>query len=137
MMGSWRPIPLCHRTHRAGNQFSRQPKTVLPGCCLQNTRVGMGEGDMEIVNIYDLTMLQHVWVQGGRCQKTIRLKQGFPSRTRFSPTQNSRGERGSAPANHHTLHRSPKPLTHSKTVCCSEHSGGKTAHSYSGGQKSD
>ena len=28
----------------------------------------MGEGDMEMFNIYDLGMLKHAWVQGGRCK---------------------------------------------------------------------
>jgi len=28
--------------------------------------MGMGEGDMKMVNIYDFTMLHHAWVQGGR-----------------------------------------------------------------------
>ena len=31
--------------------------------------MSMGEGDMEMVNTYDLSLLQHAWVQGGRCQK--------------------------------------------------------------------
>ena len=30
-------------------------KIVLSRCCLQNACVGMDEGDMEMVNIYDLT----------------------------------------------------------------------------------
>ena len=95
MMGSWCPSPLCHGTCRARNQLSRQTKTVLSRCCLQSTCVGMGEGDMAMVNIYHLTMLHHARVQGGRCQKTIRLKKGFPPELVFSKhrTHGGKGDR--------------------------------------------
>ena len=98
--------------------------------------MGMGEGDMEMINTYDLSSMS---MPGSRAAsvKNNPMQTEVPSQTRFPPTQNSRGERGSVPANHHTLHRSPKPSTHLKTVNYSEHSVGKTAHSYSGRQKSD
>ena len=47
---------------------------------------------LEIVNIYDLTMLQHAWVQGGRCQTTIPLKQGFLPNSIFPNTELTGGE---------------------------------------------
>ena len=83
--------PHQHRGPLTGT--SHQPKTVLPRCCLQKNQMGMGEEDMEMVNIYDLTMLQHAWVQSGRCQKTIRLKQRFPPELDF-PQHRTHGGRG-------------------------------------------
>ena len=47
---------------------------------------------MEMVNIYDLTMLHHARVQGSRCQKTIRLKKGFPPELDFPNTELTGGE---------------------------------------------
>ena len=32
---------------------------------------------MEMVNVHYLAVLQHAWMQGGRCQRTIRFKKGF------------------------------------------------------------
>ena len=53
----------------------------------------IAEGDMEMVNIHDLTMLQHAWVQGGRCQRAILLKKRFPPKLDF-PQHRTNGGRG-------------------------------------------
>ena len=44
--------------------------------------MGMGEGDMKMVNAHYLTMLQNAWIQGGRCFRIIRLKKRFPPKLR-------------------------------------------------------
>ena len=55
--------------------------------------MGMVEGDMKMVNVHYLTVLQHEWVQGGRCQRTIRFKKGFPPELNF-PQHGTKGGRG-------------------------------------------
>ena len=55
--------------------------------------MSMGEGDIEVVNVNYLTMLQHALIKGGRCQRTIRLKKGFPPKLDF-PQHRANGGRG-------------------------------------------
>ena len=55
--------------------------------------MGMGEGNMEMVNIYDLSLLQHAWVQGGRCQKQSDPSRGFLPNS-FSPNTELTGGEG-------------------------------------------
>ena len=54
--------------------------------------MGMDERDLEMVNAHYLTMLQHAWVQGGRCQRTIRLIKGFPHELNFPQHRTKGGE---------------------------------------------
>ena len=49
-----------------------------------------------MVNIYDLTMLQHAWVQGGRCQKQSDSNKGFLPNSIFPNTELTGGEGGTA-----------------------------------------
>ena len=70
-------------------------------------------------------------------QITFRFKKVFPPNS-FCPNTELRGGKGSVPANHRTLHGSPKHSTHSKNLKCLECSQcvvRKVAHSYSEGQK--
>ena len=98
--------------------------------------MGMDEGDIEMVNIYDLSLLQHARVQGGRCQKQSDSKRSFLPNSIFPNTELTGGEGIGSRKLPYTasVHKTSDAL---ETVCCSENSGGKTAHSYSGGQKSD
>ena len=54
----------------------------------------MGEGDMEMVNIYDLTILHHARVQCGRCKNSILLKKGFLPELDFSQHRTHGGGEG-------------------------------------------
>ena len=55
--------------------------------------MGVGEGDMEIINVHYLTVLEHAWIQGGRCQRTLRFKNGFPPELNF-PQYGTKGGEG-------------------------------------------
>ena len=54
--------------------------------------MGMDEGDMEMVNIYDLSLLEHAWVQGGRCKKKSDSNKGFLPNSLFPNTELTGGE---------------------------------------------
>ena len=55
--------------------------------------MGMGEGDMEMANVHYTVVLRHAWIQGGRCQRTLRFKKGFPPNS-ISPNTKLRGGEG-------------------------------------------
>ena len=56
--------------------------------------MGMGERDMDMVNIYDFIILRHAWVQGGRCKKKSDSLRGFLPNSVFPNTELTQGEGG-------------------------------------------
>ena len=80
----------------------------------------------------------HTELDGHRYERPLmnHSKRGFLPNS-ISPNTELTGGEGVGSSKSPHAASIPEILTHSRIANCSEHSGGKTAHSYSGGLKSD
>ena len=63
----------------------------------------IGEGDIKVVKIHYLTVLQHAWIPSGHCQRTLRLKKGFSSNSVFTIGTSKSSYAASVPGTFHAL----------------------------------